>query len=156
MENDIDVGVYDFTAVDCRKVYERYLEWIMELARNYDYDVIGHITYPLRYMAKMGIFLNVNDYEEQVRELYRCIIDKNKGIELNASGLYQEINETMPSFPMLKWYHECSGEILTIGSDSHYEKHVGLPIVQGMELIKQAGFRYITTFEKREAIFHKI
>lgn len=156
MENDIDVAEYDFDKLDCIEVYSRYLDWLTLLAESYDYDIIGHVTYPLRYMAKAGYRVDIKQYEERIRELYKIIIKRNKGIELNTSGLYQEIQETMPSPEMLKWYRECGGEILTIGSDAHYLKHVGLPIKQGMEIIKRAGFRYITTFENRKPVFIKI
>lgn len=156
MENDIDVGDYHFEELDCYEVYDRYLDWLIELAANYDYDILGHITYPLRYMAKSGYHVDVRRYEEKVRQLYRIVIQRNKGIELNTSGLYQDIQETMPSPEMLKWYKECGGEVITIGSDAHFLKYVGLPIQKGMEIIKAAGFRYITTFEKRIPKFVKI
>lgn len=156
MENDIDVGDYNFRELDCNKVYRTYLDWLMDLAINYDYDVIGHVTYPLRYMAKMDIYLDVSIFEDQVRALYEAVIRRGKGIELNASGLYQAIKETMPSFPMIKWYKECGGEIITVGSDSHYAVHIGEPILKGMDLLRAAGFKYITTFENRKPIFNNI
>lgn len=153
MERDQDVAEYDFDHLDCAEVYGRYLDWLTVLAESFDYDVMGHVTYPLRYMARAGYRVDVRPFEERIRELYKIIIKRNKGIELNTSGLYQEIQETMPSPEMLKWYRECGGEILTIGSDAHYLKHVGLPIRQGMEIVKQAGFRYITVFENRKPLF---
>lgn len=156
MENDTDIYYYDFAALDCVEVYDHYVDWLMELAINYDYDVIGHITYPLRYMTQRGFGIDIKPFEEKIRALYKIIIGRGKGIELNVSGLYRENGDTMPSFEMLKWYRECGGEIITAGSDAHYLEHVGLPIRQGMELIRRAGFGYITTFEKRKPNFVKI
>lgn len=156
MENDIDVADYDFDKVDCVEVYSRYLDWLKRLAAEYDYDILGHVTYPLRYMAKAGYRIDIRPFEERIREIYKIVIQRNKGIELNTSGLYQSIQETMPSPEMVKWYRECGGEIITVGSDAHYLKHVGLPIMQGIEIVKQAGFSYITTFEDRKPKFVKI
>lgn len=62
----------------------------------------------------------------------------------------------MPSLSLLKLYKECSGEIITIGSDAHYLKHVGLTSIHGMQLLKEAGFKYFTTFTERKTVFHKI
>lgn len=47
-------------------------------------------------------------------------------------------------------------EIITIGSDAHYLKHVGLTSIHGMQLLKEAGFKYFTTFTERKTVFHKI
>ena len=59
MEKDIDVGDYDYDKEDCVKVYGHYLEWLYDLAKNYEYDVLGHVTYPLRYMAVKGKYQDI-------------------------------------------------------------------------------------------------
>lgn len=156
MTNDIDVADYDFSKLNCDDVYSEYLNWLFELVNNYDFDVLGHITYPLRYMANAGYSVDIHKYEDRIRDLYKLLIDKGKGIELNTSGLYQKINETMPSKGLIKLYKECGGEIITVGSDSHFVKHVGVTVKTGVEIIKDCGFSYITSFDERNPSFHKI
>lgn len=157
MEDDIDVADYDFSQVDCKVVYQEYLNWLMQLASDYDFDVLGHLTYPLRYMyLKEKKRLDLSSYEEQFRLLFKLVIERGKGIELNTSGLYQPINETMPSISIIKLYKECGGEIITVGSDAHKLEHVSLTIRQGQDILKQAGFKYITVFDNRIPIFKSI
>jgi histidinol-phosphatase (PHP family) len=157
MKGDIDVGDYDFKQLDCHKVYEEYLEWLLELATNYDFDVLGHLTYPMRYMFyKEKIRIDLKPFEEQFRNLFGILVQKGKGIEVNTSGLYQAIKETMPSLPLVKLYKECGGEIITVGSDAHRLEHVSLTIKEGQQLLRDAGFQYITTFEQRKPIFQKM
>lgn len=156
MEKDIDVGDYDYDKEDCVKVYGHYLEWLYDLAKNYEYDVLGHVTYPLRYMAVKGKYPDINLFEEQLKEIYKTAISRGKGIELNTSGLYQDIKETMPSVTALKWYKECGGEIITIGSDAHYAKYVGQPICEGMKILKECGFKAVATYSDRKPVFHDI
>lgn len=153
MENDIDVGEYDFTRCDPYTVYDHYLDWLILFAENYDYDVIGHITYPLRYMAEAGITLNLSAFLFKIRHLYSIIIERGKGIELNVSGYRQALKEPMPNAMLLHLYRECGGRILTIGSDAHYCCDVGSHIRQGQALAKAEGFSQITRFEKRVPIF---
>ncbi|MFA9375183.1 MAG: histidinol-phosphatase HisJ family protein [Lachnotalea sp.] len=157
MQGDIDVGDYDFSQVDCSEVYQEYLRWLMELATNYDFDVLGHITYPMRYMyQKEKKRVDLGPFEEQLRILFKKMVELGKGIEVNTSGLSQPIKETMPTLSIVKIYKECGGEIITVGSDAHKLEQVSLTIKQGQEIIKEAGFQYITTYEKRKPIFKAI
>jgi histidinol-phosphatase (PHP family) len=48
------------------------------------------------------------------------------------------------------------GEILTIGSDAHKAEDVGKGINEAVMLAKEAGFKFITSFDKRKPIQIKI
>ncbi|MGN0484689.1 MAG: histidinol-phosphatase HisJ family protein [Lachnospiraceae bacterium] len=156
MEQDYDIYFYDYTRIDCYEMYGRYLNWMQELAEGYDFDVLGHVTYPLRYMADVGIRLDLTRYEAQFRTLFTTVIKRQKGIELNLSGLYQTIGETMPSLPLLQLYKDCGGTIITLGSDAHYVERIGANVQTGIELLKKAGFSSYCTFENRTPVFHPI
>lgn len=157
LEDAYDVGDYDFTKVDIKELFPKYLKELMKMAREYSFDVCGHITYPLRYVAnQFGQYPDVSHYEEQVRELFSCLIQEGKGIEVNASGLFQPMQCTMPDMEMVKWYRECGGEILTIGCDAHRLMHIGYEVKRVQKMVKEAGFTHITTFEKRKPVFHRI
>ncbi len=157
MENDLDVYYYDFSRMDVGKMYDHYVDWLIELAETGDFDVMGHLTYPLRYMfERQQLRLDLTPYEEKFRYLFQCLIEKGRGIELNVSGLYREMQDTMPPLSLLKLYKTCGGEIVTIGSDAHRAEHVGLYQKEARELLGQAGFRYITGFSRRRPDFHKI
>lgn len=157
LEDDFDLYYYDFDSIDCYAMYEHYLTWMIDLAKNYDYDVLGHITYPLRYMVqKSQIYLDLKRYQEQFVELFQTVINRGKGIEVNTSGLFQKMQETMPNLSLIKLYKECGGEIITVGSDCHKLEHVASNIKEGQELLKEVGFRFITTFENRKPIFQSI
>ena len=75
---------------------------------------------------------------------------------MNASGLVHLLGDTIPPYSIVKRYRELGGEIITVGSDAHRQKNVGWHIDDAMEMIKRAGFEYITTFEKRKPSFIKI
>ena len=47
MEHDLDVYYYDFEKVDGEQLFDHYLDWLQEMADHCDFDVMGHITYPL-------------------------------------------------------------------------------------------------------------
>lgn len=157
MENDLDVYYYDFSQMDVRTMYSHYVDWLIELAEMGDFDVMGHLTYPLRYMyERQQLRLDPMQYEEKFRYLFKCLIEKGRGIELNISGIYRPMKETMPPLSLLKLYRSCGGEIITIGSDAHRAEHVGLCQKEARELLRQAGFQYMTTFTQRRPDFHKL
>nr|WP_307991196.1 histidinol-phosphatase HisJ family protein [uncultured Niameybacter sp.] len=157
LEDAFDVGEYEFSKIDICKVYEHYLEYLMELATYYDFDVMGHITYPMRYACEqLGIYPDMNQFKEPIEALYKILISRGKGIEVNASGFFQRMGMSMPDLDLLKLYKACGGEIITIGCDAHRLKHIGFTVKEGLEVIKAAGFNKITTFEQRKPIFKTI
>lgn len=156
MDGDIDVGNYDFSVQRPDDVYRKYLDYLICFAKEYDYDVIGHITYPLRYMAEAGITLNLKPFYPRIKELYEIIIGRGKGIELNVSGYRQAMKTPMPPEELLLLYHNMGGKILTIGSDAHWCQDIGSGIREGKALAKKCGFSYLTRFDHREPFRQEI
>lgn len=153
LKHDADIYYFDYGALDCNQVYEQYIQEMLELARDYDFDVMGHLTYPLRYMHQYGKTVELSRWEGEFRQLFRLLIQSGRGIEVNTSGLRQEIGQTLPPLSLLKLYRECDGEIITIGSDAHKAKDLGYGIQQGRELLKEAGFTHFSVFEQRKVQF---
>ncbi|MBB5263142.1 histidinol-phosphatase (PHP family) [Catenibacillus scindens] len=157
IENDLDIYYCDYKNMDIRKFYSHYIDWLMELAKNYDFDVMGHITYPSRYILEQtGTAPDMTEFYDRFRQLFKCVIEKGRGIELNLSGLARGGGKPMPEEDLLKLYRECGGEIITVGSDAHVASQVGTISKAGQEILAGAGFRYITWFEERKAYFERI
>ena len=66
-----------------------------------DFDVMGHITYPMRYLyEQLQIYPNMNLFKEPIERLYKILIERGRGIEVNASGFFQTIGRSMPDLPI--------------------------------------------------------
>ena len=52
--------------------------------------------------------------------------------------------------PVLNIYKEVGGELITVGSDAHRTENVGRGVPEAYALLAQAGFRYVTLYEKRQ------
>lgn len=142
---------------DIRNLLSAYYEEMLEMVNRGKFDVLGHLTYPLRYIeGEAGISIDMKPHEEKVREIFKLIISKGKGIEINTSGLFQQYGKTFPTIEYVKLYREMGGEILSIGSDAHNTSSLGRGVEQGLELAETAGFKYITYFKERKPIFLKI
>jgi len=137
----------------CKSITEVYLNENIQLAKLGLVDSIAHIGYSERYMTRQGFFINLMDYEEQLRQLFSIMIQTGQGLEVNTSGLRQGIGCTFPNLSVLKLYKALGGEIITIGSDSHNAQDVGSHIQKVEKLLKELGFRYFTVFRQRKSCF---
>jgi histidinol-phosphatase (PHP family) len=133
---------------------EEYFEEVKKLCAWGKFDVLGHITYILRYMeGNAGRRINMSLFYQVIRECFKLIIHSGKGIEVNTSGLRQKYGKTFPDYNILKIYHEMGGEIITVGSDSHTPEDVGKGIAEAMEMISEIGFKWLVYYENRQPHF---
>ena len=127
-----------------------YLCDMMTLARWGQFNVLGHMTLPLRYLHDhLGVELTFDDHMDQVEEIFRTIIPKGIGIECNTN----RGGTPLPDGKILRLYRAMGGEIITLGSDAHVGEHIGCAIKERQELLKNCGFRYFTTFTKGQPEF---
>ena len=55
----------------------------------------------------------------------------------------------MPTPQVLKWYRECGGNILTVGSDAHRASDLAFGIEKTYQMLRELGFSHISTYENR-------
>ena len=116
------------------------------------YDSLAHIIYPLRYIRRDGIALSLADYEEQVRAIFTEVAKTDHAMEVNVC----RGRDIDPWPPLLAWFRECGGELVTVGADAHSPDSVGKGIVPALDMIKAAGFDCVTTFAGRKPVLHKL
>lgn len=133
--------------------YRLYYEELLYCVKNFDhYNILGHLDLVKRYKS-----LNSNEnFHDIIKEIFKEIIPKGKGIEVNASGFGYGLGTAMPSEDILQLYYDCGGEIITLGSDSHYAKHLAYNFPQIIEQLEKIGFEYVATFTNQKPTFHKI
>ena len=147
------LDVENTTDEEIRALLTEYFDEERKLAEWGKVDTIGHLTYPLRYICgEHGRSVDLRDYSGQIEAVLRAIIHSGIALEINTSGLFQKIQETMPGEEIVALYRRLGGELITIGSDAHYAEHLGRGIAEGMALAERCGFRKLTIFEDREPI----
>jgi len=134
---------------------QRYLEEILTCIRAHDgFDVLGHLTY----VAKAGSNpthrqVVYEKHKELVDEIFKVLIAKGKGIEINTSGK-DRCGAYLPDITYLRQFKELGGEVVTVGSDAHNADRVGQYCADACQMVKDV-FGYVCTFENRQPIFHK-
>lgn len=124
-----------------------YEELAQMLSNFWDYSVVGHFDIVKRYDNDVKA-LPFDTYKEIIALPLKEVIKAGKGIEVNLSGYRQGLEESLPSFDILKLYRELGGEIVTLGSDSHSPDTIGNYYAEGIELLKKAGFKNLYRFER--------
>lgn len=120
-----------------------YLDDVLTLVRWGKFQVLGHLTLPLRYIRKnAGLTMDFSAHLDRVEEIFRCIIPRGIGIECNTN----RGDIPLPDRDILRLYRKMGGEIITIGSDAHSTEYVGCRAAETQQLLGECGFRYFNTF----------
>lgn len=148
-------GGTDFYYVDypdeaaCYAALDDYFSSMAKLAVTDFYDVLSHIIYPLRYMDHP---ISLDRYGDQLDAIFQSAAERGRGIEINT-WRGRTLKEWLP---VLRRFQAKGGEIVTIGSDAHIPDGVGKGVREACQVLQEAGFRYLATYEKRKPIFHTL
>lgn len=148
-----DIKEIEYDKLDVYEFMDSYFEELTEIAGWDGCDALAHITCPMRRIQ--GVYKINFDYsrvQKSLDRLLKAIIDNNKALEINTSGLRQPIGLTMPDEYIIRRYHDLGGKYITIGSDSHNAYEVGAGVEEAMKLAKKCGFDKITFYVSRQAI----
>lgn len=137
-----------------QEAWDIYLDEVYSTLLKFDnFSVLGHLDLIKRYNEGVrGIELL--EYKEKLEKIFRLIIKKNIGLEVNTSGLRKTygLNETLPSKDILQIYYNCGGRIITIGSDSHTKDTLACEYEAVKKMLEEIGFKDIYIFEKMKPI----
>ena len=139
---------------DGKSQYESYLtyfELILEMVENFsNFEVLGHLDHIVRYGPFEHKTYEYGEYREIIDNILKTLIRKDKGIELNTSGLRGELKTTFPKTEVLKRYRQLGGKIITLGSDAHFNEDYYGDIENGIAILKSLGFTEISSFKARK------
>lgn len=146
----------DYKSVDVDRVFEQYYLELLELVKWNGFDSLAHLGYPIRYLKNAGMSVDLSQYDDIFREILKTLAENGKALELNSGGLRQKVSAFTPTNKYLKMYRDFGGEVMTIGSDAHVASAIGDHIQEGMELLKEVGFKYFTVYKDRKPIMLRL
>lgn len=145
-----DFFFLDYTKTDVAKFLSLYFDELLELVQWGKFDSLAHLTYPLRYIVgEHRIPVNVACYSEKIAEILQALVNKEKALEINTSGLRQPIGETIPNIDIVRQFYALGGRLVTLGSDAHRVTDLGKGIAQGCDLMNEVGFTHVALYENR-------
>lgn len=158
MRKEYDFSLLNYPERDIDKTFRDYLMEIYEIAEQNLFCVLGHIYYPLRYIKAQGFDLDYKKYDAEMAQILKLVAQNGKGIEINISEKSYNKSKEDWNFHLryTKMFRELGGEIMTTGSDGHTPDAVGKNIDDATEIMKEAGFKYVSKFRKMKPTFEKI
>ena len=152
--NRLDLYDIDQVIDSFDDVVEDYLREQLDHIRWGKFDVLSHLTLPLRWAKERcgREDVSFDSHMDGVEAVLRAVIDKGLALECNTN----RGNMPLPHGEILRLYRALGGELITLGSDGHSTEQIGLGIREGQELLRSCGFRYFCTYEKRTSVFHKL
>ena len=139
------------------KLLKQYFDEIIEMLKWGKFDVLAHLTYPLRYFySKSNLDIDLDKFKDQIDEILTLAAKKGKALEINTAALRQPLNKLSPEVDIIKRFKELGGKYVSVGSDAHYAEHLSADIDMAYSAALEAGFDSITFFQKRTPMEMKI
>lgn len=153
LKNTYDFYYLGLQNVDIRPLMKEYFNQLYELVCYNHFDVLAHLYYPIKYMFNASQELDIFEYTYQIVVIFKRLIENGKALEINTSALLSPYKNAVPQREFIKIYRDLGGELITIGSDSHTTGTVGLGVGDVIQMLKDLGFKAVTTYEKHKPIF---
>ncbi len=155
-----DYYTVDYTTLSQKQIdnmFELYFESLLDYAKQGNYDVMAHLTFPLRCaMRNNGVSIDPRRYADHLEEVMKVIVQRGKGIEINTSGLRCVLGDTMPPFWVVRRFRQLGGEYVTISSDAHKAVDVGTGQQAAMGYLSEAGFEYFAFYRQRKPVMLRV
>lgn len=139
-----------------QRVLTTYYQEILKTAKQTDFDVLAHLTYPLRYVNavyKKGY--DERNLYDVFEEIFKVIIKRDIALELNTSNAVQS-NYFLPNKEIIKLYKSMGGKLITIGTDAHIKENVDNGFLLGKELFKECGYTEYYYYKDRKPFSVKL
>lgn len=156
---------YDKTFFEGLTPQESIMNYFNEVLENIklyknEFDVYGHLDYVIRYVMKYYgndiNKINYNDFKDILDEILISLINSNKGIEINTSGIRYGLGYAHPNIEIVKRYKELGGKIITIGSDAHKVEDLSSDFEEVYDILESLNINEISVYHERVPQFVKI
>lgn len=153
--SQIDFSKADNDIID--KFLIQYFIDMQNMLQVTDFDILCHLTVPLRYIVKKyKRQVNEEKYYPVITDILKEIIKRDISLEINTSGFITEENYFMPDEAIIDIYKSLGGKRVSLGSDAHTAAALTAGLLQGADMLKALGFDKATYYKKRKAVEYRL
>lgn len=146
-----DFYFLDYPHMDVPALISAYFAEVLRLAQTDCYDILGHLTYGLRYLPDRADY-DLTPHLPVIDEIFRTVIAKGKAVELNGSNLKAAVPFTDPDVSLIRRYRALGGRYLTLSTDAHETRYLGYQMNTLEQMAREAGFTELTYFRKHQPV----
>lgn len=130
---------------------DAYFDDMEETLKTTDFDILAHLTCPLRYIVgKYGRSVDLTRYEKKIENILRSIINKGIALEVNTSSSAL-LKDYMPPREIIEKYRAMGGYLITLGSDAHVAENASNDFAAAIKMLRDMGFSNIYYYKERIA-----
>lgn len=135
---------------------DQYYMDMIEMTEKLDFDVLPHITCPLRYVnRKYGRGVDfLTPYRDKIDTVLARIIERGVALEINTAYAACA-EELLPSYDVVSIYKKMGGRLVTIGSDAHTPENAAHLFDTAVSMLKDCGLDGYFYYKNRKPIFVK-
>ncbi len=151
----VDFSLYDKDYIN--SFLSEYFKNLKMTAENMDFDILAHLTCPLRYInGKYKKEISLEGFDDTINEIIYIITERNISLEVNTSGIFGDYGKYFPDESIIKKYYDMGGRSISIGSDAHCPQNVGIGFKEAKAMLKEIGFENYCYYTKRERKLAKL
>ena len=133
---------------------KEYFRHIAEMIEKTDFDVLSHLTCPLRYInGKYHRNADIMRHRDAIFSIFGQIIQKDIALEINTSGFDGDLTKLMPDIHLIQSYQKMGGKRITLASDAHIPQNIGKGFKETAAVLQDIGFEGYCIFRQRSAEF---
>jgi histidinol-phosphatase (PHP family) len=140
---DSPVEVHRYDEIDLDDFYREYFAELAAMVRTGFYDIVGHPDLAKKFDKRPTI-----DLSPLYSEVLHAMKENGTCYEVNTAGLRWPAGELYPEGPFVHMAAEL-GVPVTLGSDAHSPEDIGRDFDKALDLLKEAGYHSVATFEGR-------
>lgn len=145
-----------FEGISRKEAYLKYFSEVLENIKLYnEFDVYGHLDYVVRYGGYIQKKIAYEEFNTILDEILLALIKRDKGIEVNTSGIRYGLGTPHPNIDIIRRYKRLGGKIITLGSDAHKAEDLAKDFDVALDMIESAGFKEIAIYHNRIPEFVK-
>lgn len=144
------ISFSDFCDEEIHHYLSAYFGELLLMIQTTDFDVLSHLTCPLRYInGKYHRHQTLDAFSGPIDTILREIIRRGIALEINTSCLDTDYNAFMPDLSIVRRYRQLGGYLLTLGSDAHCPERVAYGFNEALRQLFEIGFPNIYFYRNR-------
>lgn len=150
----------DFSFADNAFIFgylEHYFNDILASVRQFDFDILCHLTVPLRYLVlKYKKQVDLSCYSALIDRILEELISRDKCLEINTSALVLPGGFPMPDETIIDRYISLGGTHFCIGSDAHTPGNIAAGLEQAVKLLLKKNIKSLCCYKNRQRLGYEI
>lgn len=154
----VDRECYKLPAKELHSDYIGLMAEMCEKCSNY--DVAAHYDYINRYADNKSDFVTYDECPKEFDRFFEALISKGKALEINTKSIRKHIDggftRHLPDEAILNRYRAMGGNLICLGSDSHFPGTFGVCFDEAIQYLKSLGFAESVYFKDHTPYFEPL